>query len=89
LYFSVIAGMGGAGAADRATGTGQSFVHDLADRAGATAALGATAETTIDLAGGTRRRFGAGGAYFMVTQHIAGADDHLKPGGLGQLQIAL
>ena len=73
--------MRGAGAADRATGAGQCFVHDLADRAGAAAALRAAAETAIDLAGRSRRRLDAGLADFVVAQDVAGADDHREPGG--------
>jgi hypothetical protein len=65
-------------AAYRATGAEQGLVHDLADRTRATAALGAAAETAIDLTGGARRGRGHGGAHFVVGQDVAGADDHRK-----------
>jgi hypothetical protein len=71
---------GTSAAADRATGAGQSFIHDLADRPGATAALGAAAKAAINLAGRARRRMGAGGAYFVVAEDVGGAVDHLNRG---------
>ena len=53
------------------------LVHDLADGAGAAAALGAAAKAAIDLAGRARPRLRRdGGADIVVTQNIAGADDH-------------
>jgi hypothetical protein len=60
-----------------ARGPGNSLIHDALDGAGATTALGAAAETTIDLPGrtGSRRR-GDGAAHVMVAEHVAGADDH-------------
>ena len=53
------------------------LIHDLADGAGATAALGAATEATVDLSGraGTRLRL-AGGADVLIAQNVAGADDH-------------
>src|SRR3954451_6918869 len=60
------------------------LVHDLADGAGAAAALGAAAEAAIDLPGGARPRLRRdGGADIVVAQNVAGADDHgWVPGGL-------
>ena len=81
--------MRGASAAARASGAGQGLVHDLADRAGAAAALGAATETAINLGGGARRRRGAGGAHGMVADDIAGADDHRSPDASVHLQIAV
>ena len=53
------------------------LVHDLADGAGAAAALGAATETAIDLPGRARPRLRRdGGADIVVAQNIAGADDH-------------
>lgn len=77
--------MRSAGAADRATGADERLVHDFPDGAGATAALGRTAEAAIDLAGGARRFGRAGGADGGVGQDVAGADDHQKPGVGGSL----
>lgn len=58
----------------------QRLVHDLADRARAAAALGAAAETAIDLAGEPRAALRDDVADLVVRQDIAGADDH---GGRG------
>lgn len=58
----------------------QRLVHDLADRAGAAAALGAAAETAIDLAREPRATLRDDVADLVVRQDIAGADDH---GGRG------
>src|SRR6266545_1192337 len=74
-----------AGAADRAPA--ECLVHDLADRAGATSALGAAAEATIDLASGLRLD-GTGhcGADLPIAQHVAGTDNHRRrrpPGAQG------
>src|SRR5882757_11312867 len=55
----------------------QRLVHDLADGAGAAAALGAAAEAAIDLPGRARPRLRRdGGADIVVAQNVAGADDH-------------
>ena len=53
------------------------FVHDLANGAGAAAALGAATQAAIDLAGGpwTLRRL-TGGSNVLVGQYVAGTDDH-------------
>jgi hypothetical protein len=60
-----------------AAGTGERLVHDLADGARATPALGAAAETPIDLAGRARRLLGTERrAHVLVGQYVAGADDH-------------
>lgn len=70
-----------AGAARGATARRtQCLIHDLADGAGATAALGRTAKAAVDLARRARRRRCAGAAHRLVAQHIAGADDHYGPG---------
>src|SRR5215203_5864193 len=64
---AVAAGLGGT----------EGFVHDLADGAGAAAALGAAAETAVDLPGrawpGLRRDDGAD---IVVAENVAGADNH-------------
>src|SRR5947209_18436392 len=55
----------------------QRFVHDLADGAGAAAALGAAAKAAIDLPRRARPRLRRdGGADVVVAQNVAGADDH-------------
>jgi hypothetical protein len=67
-----------AGAADRARQCGRPdrLIDDLADGAGTAAALGAAAEASVDMAGGTTVRGARGIAHLVVGQHIAGADDH-------------
>ena len=61
-----------AGAGDR-----DRLIHDAADGAGASAALRAAAEATIDLTGGARRlRAADRRTDVAVTEHVAGADDH-------------
>ena len=67
-----------AGAADRAFQRRRAdrLVDDLADGAGTAAALGAAAEASVDMAGGTTVRGARGIAHLVVGQHIAGADDH-------------
>ena len=58
------------------------FVHDLADGAGAAAALGAATQATIDLAGGAGTLFRlTGGPNILVAQYIAGTDDHGRING--------
>src|SRR6266446_3657225 len=72
-----------------AAGRRDRVVHDAADGACATAALGAAAETAIDLPGGARRLFDADRrAHVVVAQHVAGTDDHGRlavPGGFSSL----
>jgi len=66
----------GAAGAGRGRGV-ERLVHDLADGARATAALGAAAETSIDLPGRARTRLRRdGGADIVVGQDVAGTDDH-------------
>jgi hypothetical protein len=66
--------------ASRATGTGDSLVHDPADGARATPALGAATKTAINLAGGARRSLSRErGPNVVVGQHVARADDHGNP----------
>ena len=67
--------------ADRAADlcTVECFVDDLADRAGAATALGAAAEAAIDMAGGPTRCITCSASYLMITQDIAGANDHRTP----------
>ncbi|MGY4231348.1 hypothetical protein ACVIIW_000295 [Bradyrhizobium sp. USDA 4449] len=76
--------VGGHGVAVRATGTARSgagaerFVDDRLDGAGAPAALGAAAETSIDLLGMTHSIIGLGdgGADVVIAQHVTGTNDH-------------
>ena len=69
------AAAGGRGAVER-------LVHDLADGAGATAALGAAAQATIDLARGARTLLRlTGGTNVLVGQYVAGTDDHGRING--------
>jgi len=55
------------------------FVDNLADRAGAAAALGAAAKAAIDMTGGPACRSTCGASYLVVAQNIAGANDHRTP----------
>ncbi|MDQ0354612.1 hypothetical protein J2S22_001536 [Rhodoplanes tepidamans] len=65
------------GTAGAVLGAGQQrLVHDLADGAGAAAALGAAAEAAIDLAGHPRAALRHHVANLAVRQDIAGTDDH-------------
>src|SRR5215470_14859120 len=72
-----------------AAGRRDRVVHDAADGARATAALGAAAEAAIDLPGRARRLLGADRrAHVVVAQHVAGTDDHgglAVPGGFSSL----
>src|ERR1700728_2047790 len=65
-------------AAGRRCARGQRFIHDAPDRARASPALGATAETVVDLAGGPRRRFAVrqSRADIVIGEHVAGTDNH-------------
>jgi len=58
----------------------QRFIHDAADGPCAASALGAAPKAVIDLAGSTRRGFVARErrADVVVTEHVAGADDHCQ-----------
>ena len=68
----------------RATGTAglgagpKRLIEDRLDGARAAAALGAAAETIIDLLGTTRRfvRIGHRMAYIVVAEDVTGTDDH-------------
>jgi hypothetical protein len=60
-------------------------IHDFFDRARATAALGATAKTTIDLAATARRVLFDDAAHVMIRNHIARADNHCGPSGSNDL----
>ena len=73
--------VGTAGAAHRATllRRHQGVVHDLAERAGAPAALGAATETAIDLPRRTRRARAARGAHGFIADNVAGTNDHGRP----------
>ena len=71
--------------AARAAGLGagaQRLVDDLLDRARATAAFGAAAETAIDLPRGAGKAIGRrdGGADILVAQDVAGTNNHGKVG---------
>jgi hypothetical protein len=64
-----------------AAGAGERLIHDLADGARATPALGAATEAAIDLAGRARRLLGTERrTHVLVGQYVAGADDHGKAG---------
>jgi hypothetical protein len=52
------------------------LIHEAADGARAAAALGAAAQTAIDLAGQARPLRLDGGADILIAQHIARTDDH-------------
>jgi hypothetical protein len=69
--------VGASGAASLGAGT-QRFVHDLLDGPGATAALGATAEASIDLTRGAREIPSAGHdiTHVVVGQDVAGTNNH-------------
>ena len=56
--------------------TAERLDHDAADGARAAAALGAAAEKAIDLAGREHPLRLDGGADILISQHIAGTDDH-------------
>jgi hypothetical protein len=62
-------------------GGGKGLVHDAPDCSCTTPALGAAAETVIDLAGGARH--GLAGrerpSHVVVGKYVAGADDHHYP----------
>jgi len=70
--------MRGTAAARRTARAGQGFIHNLADCARATAALGATAEATVNLTCCARRGRIDGASHLLVTQHVAGTNDHLR-----------
>lgn len=55
------------------------LVDDLADGAGATSTLGATAKAAIDMTRGAARHRPRGGSHIVIAQHVAGTDDHRKP----------
>jgi len=69
-------GMRGASAPGGTAGADQRFIHDFADGASATAALRAAAEAAVNLTGAARRGSAYHGAHFVVTQDVAGANDH-------------
>src|SRR5690349_24441167 len=71
----------GAGAAHRARhGIGADrLIDDLADGAGAAATLSVAAKAAIDMAGRTAVGAANGLAHLVVSQHVAGANDHRPP----------
>src|SRR5215510_5895874 len=69
-----------AACAGGAAGSRDRLVHDPADGARATSALGAAAEAAINLTGGARRsRRTQRCPHVVVGQHVAGTDDHGSP----------
>ena len=76
-----VCGVQRAGAADWTAnfGTVKRFINDLTDSAGASATLGTTAETTVDMACGTARRGAGSASYLVVAQDVAGTDNHQTP----------
>src|SRR3954451_21330500 len=61
------------------------LVHDLADGAGAAAALGAAAEAAVNLPGRARPRLRRDdGADIVVAENVAGADNHQPVPRTGQ-----
>ncbi len=78
--FAVL-GFGLAVRTTRAAGFGagpERFVHDLLDRPGTTAALGAATEASVDLSGRARRhlRHTYCITHVVVGKNVAGTDDH-------------
>ena len=65
----------GAAVAGRGSGI-QRLIHDPADGAGTTAALGAATQTAINLTGRARRLRLDGGANIVIAQDVARTDDH-------------
>jgi hypothetical protein len=55
------------------------IVHDLFDRARASATLGAAAEAAVNLAAAAWRILFDGTAHVMIGNHIARADNHRRP----------
>ena len=80
---SRLGAMGAAGAAGLGAGA-ESFAHDLADGAGATTALGATAKAAIDLSRGTGHDLVAGhdAAHVVIADDVTGTDNHGRNFGL-------
>jgi hypothetical protein len=76
-----VCGVQSAGAADGTADFGavERFINDLADGTGAAAALGTAAEATIDVARGAARRSAGSASHFVVTQDVAGTNNHLTP----------
>src|SRR5580704_1098898 len=66
-------------------GGGERFVHDPPDGSRATPALGAAAETAINLARRPRRDLVVrqGRAYIVVGKAVAGTDNHCGPRQIG------
>jgi hypothetical protein len=81
LDLNGVRGVHRAGAANRAADLSafERFIDDLANRAGATTALGAAAEAAIDMARGSTRGGIRGGSHLVVAQYIAGTDNHRTP----------
>lgn len=64
-------------------GGSKGLVHDTPDRAGASPALGATAEAVIDIASGPRAALARGqcSTNVVVRKYVAGTDNHCaRPG---------
>src|SRR5262249_48094055 len=72
-------------------GSRKRLVHDLADRAGAPAALRAAPEAAVDLSSRTRWRLGLyRRPHVVVRQHIARTDNHFGvPGFFPELEFVL
>jgi hypothetical protein len=77
LRFCIDLAMRASRAARLGAGT-ERFVHDLLNGTGAPAALGAAAQTPIDLSRRTRRhlRHAHGVAHVVVGENVAGTNDH-------------
>lgn len=90
LHVGFMSRMRTSGAAGFRT-SAQRFVHDLADRQRATAALSAAPEATIHLTGRPRRplRIAAGVADVMVGKNVAGTNDHGRWGSLAELALSI
>src|SRR5262245_41649768 len=72
----------------RPAGCGQRLGHDLADGSRAAPALRAAPKAPIDLTRGARRVRAYRGPHGLVSQNIAGTDNHSSPGGVScQLQL--
>ena len=80
--------------ASRAAGFGagaERFVHDLFDRPGAAAALGAATQTSVDLPGGAWRHLRSADriTHVVIGKNVAGTDNHETARTLGDANSSI